>query len=89
MMYCRECKIPCSIIFNDNFTISFECGCSLIKYISIKEFINDYINKEKSNIKKEKYLMHCKYHFKQTEFIKYCIDCESDLCIDCLDDKYF
>ena len=88
MMYCRECKIPCSIIFNDNFTISFECGCSLIKYISIKEFINDYINKEKSNIKKEKYLMHCKYHFKQTEFIKYCIDCESDLCIDCLDDKY-
>ena len=89
MMYCRECKIPCSIIFNDNFTISFECGCSLIKYISIKEFINDYINKEKSNIKKEKYLMHCKYHFKQTEFIKYCIDCESDLCSDCFNDKYF
>ena len=88
MMYCPKCMIPCSIIFNDNFSISFECECSFIKNISIKEFINDYINKGKQNIIKEKYQMHCKRHLEQTKFIKYCIDCETDLCIKCLDDKY-
>ena len=85
-MYCPKCMIPCSIIFNDNFSISFECGCSFIKYISIKEFINDYIKKE--YFKNQKYTMHCQYHFEQTAFIKYCIDCEHDLCEKCMDVKY-
>lgn len=88
MMYCPKCKIPCSIIFNDNFNISFECECSLIKNISIKEFIHDYISKEKSNYKKEKYLIHCKFHPKQTKFIKYCTVCQIDLCIECMEEKY-
>ena len=88
MIYCPKCKIPCSIIFNDNFNISFECKCSFIENISIKEFINDYISKEKNKYKKEKYLMYCNFHPKQTKFIKYCNVCKYDLCIECMEDKY-
>ena len=85
MMYCPNCKIPCSIIFNDNFNISFECDCLFIKNIPIKEFINDYI--KKVNFKNKEYSMHCKFHFEQTKFIKYCINCRYDLCEKCLNDK--
>ena len=87
MMYCPNCKIPCSIIFNDNFNISFECDCLFIKNIPIKEFINDYI--KKVNFKNKEYSMHCKFHFEQTKFIKYCINCRYDLCEKCLNDKFF
>ena len=86
MMYCRECMVPCSVIFNDNFTISFDCGCFYIKNISIKEFIHDYMHKEKNN--KSEYKMHCKLHPNQTKFNNYCTDCGYDLCIECFDDKY-
>ena len=87
MMYCPNCKIPCSIIFNDNFNISFECDCLFIKNIPIKEFINDYI--KKVNFKNKEYSMHCKFHSEQTKFIKYCINCRYDLCEKCLNDKFF
>ena len=29
MMYCPKCMIPCSIIFNDNFSISFDVNVHL------------------------------------------------------------
>ena len=86
MMYCPECMIPCSVIFNDNFTVSFDCGCFYIKNISIKEFMNDYMHKEKHNY--NEYNMYCKLHQNQTKFNNYCTDCGYDLCIECMDDKY-
>ena len=86
ILHCTKCMIPCSIIFNDNFTISFECGCSFIKYISIKEFMNDYI--KKGYYQKEEYSLHCMFHFEQKIFIKYCIDCEHDICEECMNMEY-
>ena len=89
MIYCKICKNPFIIIFNDNLRISFECECSLIQNISIEEFIRECIRKEIFYSKNGKYLMHCKFHNVQTKFVKYCIICEYDICEKCINDKYF
>ena len=87
-IYCSKCMKPCLIIFNNNFTISFDCECSFIKNFSVKEFINDYLHKGKNELSENEYTLHCKFHYNQTKFIKYCSVCGYDLCEECMNDKY-
>ena len=87
-IYCSKCMIPCLIIFNKNFNISFDCECSFIKNVSVKEFINDYLHKGKNELSQNEYTLHCKFHYNQTKFIKYCCVCGYDLCEECMNDKY-
>ena len=86
-IYCEKCNMPMSIIFNASLDLTFDCGCSLTKYFSIKEFINKYLYRGKIEKINNNYLLHCKIHYQQTKFISYCQDCEYDLCIECLKDN--
>ena len=87
--YCKKCKIPCSIIFMDNLDLSFDCDCSLIQNISLKEFMHDYLHNGKNEISSDKYLLKCKHHPNETEtkFLFYCLDCKFDLCEKCMTDE--
>ena len=85
--YCKTCMMPCSIDFTDNLKMSLDCDCSLIKNIAIKEFYYEYIHKQKTEINKDNYLLHCQFHNRETKFIKYCTDCGYDLCKECLNEN--
>ena len=86
-IYCKNCQIPCAIIFNDNLDLSFECGCSLNKYFSINDFLNKYLHKGKNELLISDYSIQCPIHNNQKKFICYCKDCEYDLCIECMKDN--
>ena len=43
-IYCKKCMVPVSIVFMDNLDLYFDCGCTVIKNFSVKEFINEYLN---------------------------------------------
>ena len=95
LIFCNQCKDPYYIIFTDNLDLSFDCGCSLLKNMTIEEYKNEYIKFDKENLykkskenslnkRKNKYLLHCKMHPEEKEFEYYCTDCNHDLCKECL-----
>ena len=86
-IYCTKCQMPCAIIFNDNLDLSFDCGCSLKKHISINDFLKDYLHKGKNGFSFNDQMLHCQIHPKETNLICYCADCEYDLCKECLKDN--
>lgn len=58
-------------------------GCKLIKNCTLNEFITKYCSGELINFG-------CKIHNKENmpnKFIKYCTDCKTDLCEECLNTK--
>ena len=85
-IYCQICQIPCAIIFNDSLDLSFECGCSLNKHITTKDFLTNYLHNGKNELSIKEYSLHCPIHYNQTKFKMYCKDCEYDLCIECMKD---
>ena len=72
---CKKCNLPFYIDFMDNLELSFECSCTYFESYDISEFINQ----------SEEFKIFCHYHKDETEFVKYCIDCQQDLCKKCLD----
>ena len=82
IIFCKKCYIPCLINFLDNFKLQFECGCTYIENFDISEFMHDYLNFNTEQSKDFK--IHCPNHKGETEFLKYCTDCEYDLCKECL-----
>ena len=86
-IYCKKCMVPVSIVFMDNLDLYFDCGCTVIKNFSVKEFINEYLNKPKIGNSKDNFLLHCHFHFNEIKFTKYCTDCGYDLCNECMKDN--
>ena len=86
-IYCTNCQMPCAIIFNDNLDLSFDCGCSLKKHFSINDFLKDYLHNGKTGLSFADQMLHCQIHPKETNLICYCVDCEYDLCKECLKDN--
>lgn len=80
IIFCDKCKDPYCINIMDNLDLSIDCGCFLIKNLTIEEYMNDYKLKRKN----EQYCVHCLYHKNEKKLIYYCIDCEYDLCVECL-----
>ena len=80
IIFCDKCKGPYCINIMDNLDLSIDCGCFLIKNLTIEEYMNDYKLKRKN----EQYCVHCLYHKNEKKLIYYCIDCEYDLCVECL-----
>ena len=80
IIFCDKCKDPYCINIMDNLDLSTDCGCFLIKNLTIEEHMNDYKLKRKN----EQYCVHCLYHKNEKKLIYYCIDCEYDLCVECL-----
>ena len=77
--------------FYDNLDLSFECGCSHLKNLTINEYIKEYnkryLFKEKSENTRNNYLLHCEKHSNETKFDSYCTDCKYDLCKECLKEE--
>ena len=80
--FCDKCHKLCFVDIMDNLELKFICGCTYIEGINILEFIKDYLKKEEEQPKDFK--IYCPYHKEETEFLKYCTDCEQDLCKECL-----
>ena len=94
IIFCNksECKGPYYIIFLDTLDLSFDCGCSLQKNLTMKEHKKEYekdylFKKEKNENTINKDLLHCKKHPKETQFFYYFTDCYYDLCKECLNEN--
>ena len=88
IIFCYKCRNPYYIIFTDNLDLSFNCGCSLLKNLTINEYKKEYkkgkLFEEKSENPGNNYFLHCEKHDNETKFDFYCIDCKYDLCKECL-----
>ena len=83
---CNKCHKLFFVDFMDNLELKFGCGCTYIEGSDALEFIQDYLKKENENEneKSKDFKLYCPYHKEETEFLKYCKDCEQDLCKECL-----
>ena len=77
---CKNCGDCIFFKFQSFKRITIECICKLIKNCTVDEFINLFCK----NNKPKQY--GCKFHQRQ-KYEKYCIDCNRNLCKDCLDEE--
>ena len=82
LFICKICKKGLNFEFNEYNMVKHDCDCRLILDCTVDNFIKRntirYINELGSYCK-------CKNHHKK--FIEYCINCSSDICEDCLEEK--
>lgn len=90
-LFCDKCKGPYCITFMDNLDLSYECSCSSLENITIKEYKVQYqkIQLIKENDDNGYYLhcdLHCEKHPDETKFDYFCNYCKCDVCKKCLEE---
>ena len=81
---CKECKSSPKIIFKDSYLLDINCDCKEISDIRTKKFIKKYSIHKKEDIGS---LLNCHKH-NQHKYECYCLDCERNLCEECLKETY-
>ena len=75
---CRKCSFTPEINFINNNLIDITCKCEIKRNYCTQNFRREYI----VNKKEEKIYTLCQQH--NLKFVKYCQDCEKDICSECL-----
>ena len=80
---CKKCESSPKIIFKNSYLLDINCDCKEISDIRTQEFIKKY------SYKKEDigFSLNCHKH-NNHKYECYCLDCERDLCEECLKETY-
>ena len=76
------CKKGLNFEFNECNMVECECDCRLIKDCTVDNFIKRNTIRHKDELEP-----YCKCLKHNKKFIEYCINCSSDICEDCLEEK--